>query len=68
MENGRKSRLVCGAILKALKKEKVYNSSSDQIRDYLNIDDVVEAILLSSSVNKNLILNICSNKVKKLIH
>jgi len=61
----KKSRLVCGAILKALKKKKYIIHSSDQIRDYLNIDDVVEAILLSSSVNKNLILNICSNKSQK---
>ena len=61
----KKRRLVCGAILKAIKKKKYKILSSNQIRDYLNVEDVINAILLCTNVKKNLVLNICSGKKQK---
>lgn len=61
----KKNRLVCGAIDKALKNKKYIVHSDNQVRDYLNVADVVDAILLSTNVEKNLTLNICSNKSQK---
>lgn len=61
----KKHRLVCGAILKALKKRNYKIVSSNQIRDYLNVEDVINALLLSVRVKKNLTLNICSSKSQK---
>lgn len=61
----KKHRLVYGAILKATQKKKYNILSSNQIRDYLNVEDVVNAILLSTNIKKNLILNICSGKNQK---
>lgn len=61
----KKHRLVCGAILKAIKKKNYTILSSNQLRDYLNVKDVVNAILLSVNLKKNLTLNICSNKIQK---
>ncbi len=58
-------RLVYGAILKAKQKKKYNILSSNQIRDYLNVEDVISAILLSINIKKNLILNICSSKSQK---
>ena len=61
----KKHRLVCGAILKAIKKKKYKILSFNQIRDYLNVEDVINAILLCTNVKKNLLLNICSGKKQK---
>ena len=61
----KKHRLVYGAILKATKKKKYNILSSNQIRDYLNIEDVINAILLSANIKKNLIINVCSGKSQK---
>lgn len=61
----KKHRLVCGAILKAIQKKKYKILSSDQIRDYLNVEDVINAILLCTNIKKNLLLNICSGKEQK---
>ena len=61
----KKRRLVCGAILKAIKKKKYKILSFNQIRDYLNVEDVINAILLCTNVKKNLLLNICSGKKQK---
>ena len=58
-------RLVYGAILKAKQKKKYNILSSNQIRDYLNVEDVISAILLSINIKKNLILNISSSKSQK---
>ena len=61
----KKHRLVYGAILKATQKKRYNILSSNQIRDYLNVEDVVNAILLSTNIKKNLIINICSGKSQK---
>ncbi len=61
----KKHRLVCGAILQAIKKKNFTILSSNQTRDYLNVRDVVNAILLSVDLKKDLTLNICSNKSQK---
>ena len=61
----KKHRLVCGAILKAMQKKKYKILSPDQIRDYLNVEDVINAILLCTNIKKNLLLNICSGKKQK---
>ena len=62
----KKHRLVCGALLKALKKKKYKILSSNQLRDYLNVEDIIEALLMSASTNKNLVLNICSGKKQSI--
>ncbi len=61
----KKHRLVCGAILQAIKKKNYKILSSNQTRDYLNVKDIINAILLSVNLKKNLTLNICSNKSQK---
>lgn len=61
----KKHRLVYGAILKAITKKKYNILSSNQIRDYLNVEDVVNALLSSINIRENLILNICSGKSQK---
>lgn len=61
----KKHRLVYGAILKAAQKKEYNILSSNQIRDYLNVEDVINAILLSTNIKKNLKLNVCSGKSQK---
>lgn len=61
----KKHRLVCGAILKAIKKKKYTILSSNQIRDYLNVEDVINAILVCVNIKKKLLLNVCSGKSQK---
>ena len=61
----KKHRLVYGSILKGITKKKYNILSSNQIRDYLNVEDVVNALLLSINIRQNLILNICSGKSQK---
>lgn len=61
----KKNRLVCGAIINALNKKKFIIHSPNQIRDYLNVEDVADAIILSANIDSDIVLNICSNRNQK---
>ncbi len=59
----KKGRLVRDAIDSALLKKKIKILSKDQIRDYIYVDDAVDALIIASKkLNVNGIFNICSSK------
>ena len=57
-----KNRLTAGAIYHALNKKYFFVNAPNQFRDYLYVDDVVDAIVKSLNIKKNFSVNICSGK------
>ena len=57
-----KNRLTAGAIFHAENKKYFFVKAPNQFRDYLYVDDVVDAILKSLNIKKNFSVNICSGK------
>jgi nucleoside-diphosphate-sugar epimerase len=63
-ENENKNRLTTGAILHALNHKNFLIKAPKQLRDYLYVDDVTNAIAMSLKIKQNFSANICSgNKV-----
>lgn len=60
----KKSRLTAGAIYHALSNRQFFVNKPNQLRDYLYVSDVANAIIKSIKVKKNFSVNICSgNKI-----
>ena len=55
-----KKRLVSGAIYSAIKNKNFYLRSKNQIRDYINVEDIVEALIKSIKIKRSFIVNLCS--------